>query len=235
MRWNDPLLQFVFWPLATIALYHLARGVSRRWPRWWTSPLLLTPMGVIALTLVLKADYRQYMSGAHWLLLMLGPATVAFAIPIHEQRATIRRHWPILLVGVLAGSTIAMASGWALAHLLGVPDAVGRSLMPRSTTTPFAMAVSDEIGGLPNLTAVFVIMTGVCGAALGELMLKWLPLRSALARGALFGMGAHGAGVAQAHRIGAEEGSIAGLVMVLAGLLNLIAAPVVMMALRYTG
>ncbi len=87
------------------------------------------------------------------------------------------------------------------------------------------MAVSDEIGGVPNLTAVFAILTGVCGAAMGELMLKWLPLRSALARGALFGMGAHGAGVAKATEIGKEEGSIAGLVMILAGLMNLLAAP----------
>ncbi len=64
------------------------------------------------------------MSGTHWLLLMVGPATVAFAIPIYEQRATIRRHWPVLLVGVLAGSSIAMASAWGLATLLDVPDAL---------------------------------------------------------------------------------------------------------------
>lgn len=232
MRWDDATLQLVFWPLATIALYRLARIINTRHPRWWTGPLLLTPVMVAALALALKTDYRAYMSGAHWLLLMMGPATVAFALPIYEQRALIRRHWPILLVGVLAGSTIAMGSAWALAHALGVPEELGRSLMPRSTTTPFAMAVSGEIGGLPDLTAVFVILTGVCGAAMGEVMLKWLPLRSALARGALFGMGAHGAGVAKASQLGREEGSIAGLVMVLAGLLNLLAAPLVMLALK---
>ncbi|OYW56169.1 MAG: murein hydrolase effector protein LrgB [Rhizobiales bacterium 17-65-6] len=232
MRWDDPLFQALFWPLATIAFYLVARAINRRWRRWWTGPLLLAPAALIALTLTLHTDYRQYMSGTHWLLLMLGPATVAFAIPIYEQRGTIRRHWPVLLVGVVAGSTIAMASAWGLATLLDVPDALGRSLMPRSTTTPFAMAVSDEIGGVPNLTAVFTILTGVCGAAMGEIMLKWLPLRSALARGALFGMGAHGAGVAKANEIGKEEGSIAGLVMILAGLLNLLAAPAIMLALN---
>ena len=198
MRWDDPLFQALFWPLATIVFYLAARAINRRWRHWWTGPLLLAPAALIALTLTLHTDYRQYMSGTHWLLLMLGPATVAFAIPIYEQRRTIRQHWPVLLVGVVAGSTIAMASAWGLATLLDVPDALGRSLMPRSTTTPFAMAVSGEIGGVPNLTAVFTILTGVCGAAMGEIMLKWLPLRSALARGALFGMGAHGAGVAKA-------------------------------------
>jgi putative effector of murein hydrolase len=97
--------------------------------------------------------------------------------------------------------------------------------MPRSMSTPFAMTVSGDIGGTPDLTAIFVVITGVFGAALGELMLNWLPLRSTLARGALFGMGAHGAGVAKAHQIGREEGSIAGLVMVLVGLVNVLAAP----------
>ncbi|OYX14787.1 MAG: murein hydrolase effector protein LrgB [Rhizobiales bacterium 32-66-8] len=232
MRWGDPVVDLIFWPLATIALYAVARLINRRWRRWWTGPLLLTPVAILLLMALLKADYRAYMSGTHWLLLMLGPATVAFAIPIYEQRRTIRRHWPVLIVGVLAGSTIAMGSAWGLAHLLGVPDEVGRSLMPRSTTTPFAMAVSDEIGGIPDLTAVFVILTGVCGAAMGEVMLKWLPLRSALARGALYGMGAHGAGVAAANQIGREEGSIAGLVMILAGLMNLVAAPVILLALN---
>lgn len=232
MRWTDPVFQLIFWPLATVALYALARLVYRRWHHWWSAPLVVTPLAVLALIAALGADYRQYMSGTHWLVLMLGPATVAFAIPIYEQRTVIRRHWPVLLVGVLAGSAIALGSAWALAHALGVPDAIGRSLMPRSTTTPFAMAVSDEIGGVPQLTAVFVILTGVCGAALGEVMLKWLPLRSALARGALFGMAAHGAGVAKAHEIGREEGSIAGLVMILAGLLNLVLAPLVMLALN---
>ncbi|MEW6256857.1 MAG: LrgB family protein [Pseudomonadota bacterium] len=231
MRWTDPVLHLVFWPLATIALYVVARKLHGRWHHWWSAPLVVTPLAVLALVAGLGADYGQYMSGTHWLVLMLGPATVAFALPIYEQRALIRHHWPVLLVGVGAGSTIALASAWALAHALGVPEEIGRSLMPRSTTTPFAMVVSGEIGGIPQLTALFVILTGVCGAALGEVMLKWLPLRSALARGALFGMAAHGAGVAKAHELGREEGSIAGLVMILAGLLNLILAPLVMLAL----
>jgi putative effector of murein hydrolase len=156
---------------------------------------------------------------------LLGPATVAFAIPIYQQRATIRRYWPVLLVGVVMGSSSAMLSAWGLAHLLGLNDAISLSLMPRSMSTPFAMTVSGDIGGTPDLTAIFVVITGVFGAALGELMLNWLPLRSTLARGALFGMGAHGAGVAKAHQIGREEGSIAGLVMVLVGLVNVLAAP----------
>lgn len=216
----------LFWPLATIAVYLAARRVYRLWPHWWTSPLVLTPALLILLALVLHAGYRSYIHGTHWLLAMLGPTTVAFALPIYEQRAVIRRHWPVLVVGVLVGSTIAMASAWGISTWLGLSEDLRLSLLPRSMGSPFAMRVSDGIGGMPNLTAVFVALTGILGAALGDLLLRWLPLRSSLARGALFGMGAHGVGVARAQQIGREEGSVAGLVMILAGLLNVLAAPV---------
>ncbi|MBB2969683.1 LrgB family protein [Mesorhizobium sp. RMAD-H1] len=229
---NDPLFQTIFWSLATILLYLAAKRLYRRWPCWWLTPLAVTPALLIVIVLMLHSDYRVYIGSTHWLLALLGPATVAFAIPIYQQRALIRRHWPVLLVGVLVGSTTAMLSAWGLASLLGLNETLRLSLLPRSMSTPFAMTVSGDIGGVPDLTAVFVVFTGVFGAALGEVMLHWLPLRSTLARGALFGMGAHGAGVAKAHQIGREEGSIAGLVMVMVGLVNVLAAPLLAYLLR---
>jgi len=225
MPLSNPYVAMLFWSAATILLYLAAKRVYRRFPMWWLTPLAVTPLLLMALLIGMNENYRSYFGATHWLVALLGPATVAFAIPIFQQRATIRRYWPVLLVGVVMGSSSAMLSAWGLAHLLGLNDAISLSLMPRSMSTPFAMTVSGDIGGTPDLTAIFVVITGVFGAALGELMLNWLPLRSTLARGALFGMGAHGAGVAKAHQIGREEGSIAGLVMVLVGLVNVLAAP----------
>ncbi|MDR3641935.1 MAG: LrgB family protein [Humidesulfovibrio sp.] len=227
-----PLLVGLFWSAATIALYCGARWVNRRRPRWWSSPLTLAPLLLIGLALVLHVGYSEYIRGTHWLVTMLGPVTVAFALPIFEQRAVIRRHWPVLLAGVVTGNAIAMLTAWGLATELHLSGVVRLSLLPRSVSTPFAMTVSGDIGGVPDLTAVFVVLTGICGAMLGELLLAWLPLRSPLARGALFGMGAHGAGVAQARRMGQEEGAIASLVMILAGLSNVLAAPLLAMVLR---
>lgn len=137
----------------------------------------------------------------------------------------IRRHWPLLVAGGLAGSMVSIGSAWAMATILDLNSSLRLSLLPRSISTPFAMTVSSEIGGIPDLTAVFVVLTGVLGAAMGEGLLRVLPLRSVLARGALFGMGAHGAGVAKAHGIGREEGSVAGLLMVLVGVINVLLAP----------
>lgn len=230
--WSNAALSMVLWSAATILLYLIGKRVYRRWPRWWTTPLAIAPVLLIGLTLACNTSYRDYISGTHWLVTLLGPATVAFAIPIYEQRALIRRHWPVLAIGSLVGSGTAMLSAWGFASLIGLDETLRLSLLPRSISTPFAMTVSGDIGGVPDLTAVFVVFTGVFGAALGEVLLRWLPLRSVLARGALFGMGAHGAGVAKAHQIGREEGSIAGLVMVMVGLLNVLAAPLLAHLLR---
>jgi predicted murein hydrolase (TIGR00659 family) len=222
----------LFWPVATIALYYFSKALYRRWPLVWLSPLFAAPAVLIAIAVILNASYQDYMRDTHWLLALLGPATVAFAVPIYEQRALIKRYWPILLAGVSVGSTTAMVSAWGLASLFGLDESLRLSLMPRSISTPFAMVVSGDIGGVPNLTAVFVVITGLFGAAAGQTLLRLLPLRSGLARGALFGMGAHGVGVAKAHEIGREEGSIAGLVMVLVGLTNVLAAPLIAWAMH---
>ncbi len=221
-----------FWSAVTIVFYLISKRIHRRYGLWWTSPLMLAPIFLIVTALLLHQSYNSYIGHTHWLVSLLGPATVAFAIPIWERRVLIHRYWPVLVAGVLAGSTTAMVSAWLLAKFFGLDRSLRLSLVPRSMSTPFAMSVSGDIGGIPELTAIFVVLTGVFGAALGELILALLPLRSSIARGSLFGMGAHGAGVAKATEIGADEGAVAGLVMVLAGVFNVLAAPLVLHLLR---
>jgi predicted murein hydrolase (TIGR00659 family) len=222
----EPILGALFWSLVTIGLYTLARRLHRRLGIWWLTPLAVAPVLVAATLLALHARYEDYIHGTKWLVLLLGPTTVAFAVPIYEQRALVRRHWPVLLGGMLTGSVTAMVSSWALAALLGLDNSVRLSLLPRSVSAPFAMQVSGEIGGAPDLTAVFAVITGITGAFIGDLIIMRVPLATALSRGALLGMGAHGAGTARAHQHGTTEGAVAGLTMVLAGLLNVLAAPV---------
>jgi predicted murein hydrolase (TIGR00659 family) len=223
--WADPLPQGVLWSAATVAVYFAAKALHRRHPRWWLMPLLPTALVLGAALWVLHVPYLQYSRATHWLPLLLGPATVAFAVPIHQHRGLIRRQWRVLLLAMVAGSTTAVATGWLLASALGLDEILRLSLLPRSISTPFAMSVSDDIGGIPELTALFVVLTGVLGGLVGDLMLAWLPLRSALARGAALGMAAHGAGTAKAYEVGQQEGTIAGLTMVLVGLLNVLVAP----------
>ena len=221
----------VFWLALTLAAYLASRWLYQRSGRYLLSPLILVPALLLAVAVPLHTAYAEYARNTHWLMGVLGPVTVAFAVPIWQQRTLLARNWPALLVGMLAGSVASIGSSWALAHLLALDASVSLSLLPRSITTPFAMPVAQDLGGVPELTAVFVMFTGVLGALFGGVLLRWLPLRTPLARGALFGVGAHGAGVSRAQEVGREEGSVAGLVMVLTGLLNLLAAPLLVMLL----
>lgn len=225
---NNPLVQSIFWSLITIGLYFFSKSLHRRKPVWWLMPIALTPILIGSVVLLLHADYQDYFHGTQWLVMLVGPVTVSFAIPIYEQRALIREHWPILLIGVLTGSIAALASSWGLAMLLGLDENLRLSLLPRSISTPFAMVVSRGIGGTPDLTAIFVVLTGILGAIIGEFILTRAQINSAIARGACLGAAAHAAGTAQAHKMGATEGAIASLVMILTGLFNVLIVPFIL-------
>lgn len=219
------MLELFAWSGATVAVYFAAKSLYRWRPRWWLVPLPVTCAVLAGALLLLHVPYGDYSEATQWLAALLGPATVAFAVPIHQHRALIRKQWRALLLAMLAGSLTSILTGWGLASVLGVGGELRLSLLPRSLSTPFAMSVSGEIGGIPEMTALFVVATGLLGALIGDFLLLVLPLRSALARGALLGVGAHGSGTAKAYEVGAQEGSVAGLTMVLVGLLNVLLAP----------
>lgn len=227
MSANDSWITAGLWLGATVALYALAKRVHRRFKGWWTSPMVLAPAILLALAAGLNVGYGDYIRGPRWLVELLAPATVAFAVPIYRRRALVIRHWLLLAVGITVGSLTSILSSWFLSGWLGLDRALRLSLVPHSISTPFAMILSGDIGGVPALTAVFVIVTGVLGASVGEVLLNVVPLRSKVARGALFGMGAHGVGTAKALQIDSEIGSVAGLVMVFVGLANVLAAPLI--------
>jgi predicted murein hydrolase (TIGR00659 family) len=219
------LLNGLFWLALTVFLYACMRGLHQRFPRPWLSPLIVVPVILIVILLLARVPYATYNAQSHWLSAMLGPATVAFAIPIYEYRQTIRRHWFPLIVGVVVGMSVAVFSTVGLCRLLGLPDALARSLSVRSISTPFAIAAAPQMGGQAELAAVFVVITGLVGMVLGEWLLTWLPVRTSVARGALFGAGAHAVGTVTAHKRNTEEGVISSLTMIISGILIVLLAP----------
>ncbi|BDG04966.1 LrgB family protein [Anaeromyxobacter oryzae] len=220
------------WLAVTCALYAAARALHRRAPSAWLSPLLVVPAGVVLLLVATGAPYPLYMRGGGWLVRLLGPTTVAFAIPLHRHAALLRRHALELAAGIVSGSAVAVASSALLSRAVGLGPVEAASLVPRSITTPFAMIVAGALGGSPVLAAVFVILTALVGIVVGPVLVRRLRLRSPLSRGALLGMGAHGAGTATALELGAVEGVVASLVMIGAALLLLLATPALRVALH---
>jgi predicted murein hydrolase (TIGR00659 family) len=219
------MLSGLFWLALTVLLYAAMRGIHRRFPRAWLSPLIVVPAVLIAVLLLAHVPYAAYNAQSHWLSAMLGPATVAFAIPIYEYRQVIRRHAFPLMVGVVVGMSTAVVSTVWLSRLFDLPVLLERSLTVRSISTPFAIAAAPQMGGQAELAAVFVVITGLVGMVLGEWLLSWLPVRSSIARGALFGAGAHAVGTVTAHKRDTEEGVVSSLTMIIAGILMVLLAP----------
>ncbi|CND40192.1 putative inner membrane protein [Yersinia enterocolitica] len=154
-------------------------------------PLVLTPMVLVLLLVVTHISYQDYIGETHWLLWLLGPATIAFAVPIYENLSIIRRHWLSLTAGVITAITVAVVSSVWLAKLLTLSEEVQRSLAVRSITTPFALEAAKQLGGQPDLVALFVVITGVFGMAVGDLLFLRLSVRSGLAKGAGLGASSH--------------------------------------------
>jgi predicted murein hydrolase (TIGR00659 family) len=209
----------------TIALYFASKALYVRVRAPWLTPMLTVPAALVAIVVLAHIPYSLYFEDTRWLMWLLGPATVAFAVPIYEYRALLRRHWISLSVGVTVGILVGVGGSLMLAKLLHLSPELQRSLMTRSVSTPFALAVSDRIHAPKDLTALFVIATGVCGMLFGELVLAFVPLRTRLARGALFGAAAHGIGTAKAWELGSEEGVISSLTMMIAGVAMVLLAP----------
>jgi predicted murein hydrolase (TIGR00659 family) len=184
------------------------------------SVLLLT--GVLAAT---GTPYATYFEGAQFVHFLLGPATVALAVPLFEQMPKLRRAWFALMVGLLVGVVVAMVSALAIAWLLGASPATIASLAPKSVTTPVAMGISEKIGGIPSLTAVVVVLTGIVAATLGRFVFEALGVGSHAVRGFAIGLAGHGQGVARAFIVSDEAGAFAGLAMGLTALATALIAP----------
>ncbi|KEA54330.1 MULTISPECIES: LrgB family protein [Mangrovibacter] len=217
--------------VATVVLYMANKRLYRKWHKLPLMPLVMTPVLLVAILVAGHISYQRYMLETHWLLWLLGPATMAFAVPVYENRALIKRHWMSLSAGVITATLVAVTSSVWLARLFTLPDEVQRSLAVRSVTTPFALAAAKPLGGQPDLVALFVVITGVFGMAIGDVLFLRLAIREGMAKGAGFGAASHGAGTARSYELGPQEGMVSSLVMMLAGIIMVLAAPVVRWAM----
>ena len=215
----------LFCLVMTLIFYYFSKYFYRRKQNILLMPLFLAPVLLIIMVVVFKIPYNSYMEDSHWLMWMLGPATVAFSIPVYDNLDLIRRHWLSMVVGVSISVIVAVTSTVMLARLFDLSEMLQRSLAMRSITTPFAVEASKLIGGQIDLTALFVVMTGVIGMVVGESILTVLSIRSRLGKGVSLGASAHGAGTAKAFQFGNTEGVIASIAMMIAGMVTVLVAP----------
>lgn len=211
----------------TLVLYFANKRLYRRFRKLPLMPLVLTPVLLVLMLVFGHISYQNYMGEAHWLLWLLGPATIAFAVPVYDNLTIIKRHWMSLSAGVITATVVAVTSSVWLARLFTLSDEIQRSLAVRSITTPFALAAAKSLGGQPELVALFVVVTGVFGMAIGDVLFLRLAIREGMAKGAGFGAASHGAGTVRSYELGPQEGVVASLVMMLSGVVMVLVAPLV--------
>ena len=214
------------WLTVTVAAYALAdrtAQAARRHPL--VNPVVIAAALVIALLSLTATPFPQYFDGAQFVHFMLGPATVALAVPLVENWRTVRRSAVPIAAALVAGSVTAVASAVAVGWALGLPPDILASLAPKSVTTPIAMGIATALGGIPALTAVLVILTGIVGAVMVTPLMNLLGMRDMAARGFAAGVAAHGIGTARAFQVDPLAGAFAGIGMALNGALTALVVP----------
>ncbi len=211
----------------TLGAYQLALAAYEKTRWFFLQPVLVSMLAVIGVLVACGLSYDEYKDSAKALTIFLGPATVALAVPLFLNLKRIRQLlWPTLLT-LLFGGVVATGMGVLLAWWFGADHVMLMSMAPKSVTSPIAMLVADQIGGIAALAAVFVLITGVIGAILGPELLRRIGVHHPAAQGLALGMTAHAVGTSRALQEGEECGAFAALAMSLMGVGTAVALPLV--------
>jgi len=215
----------ILWVTLTLLSFYIAQQVYQKWKWAILNPVLLSITALIAILWIFNVDYSVYNEGGRWISFLLGPAVVALGVPLYQQLQTIRKKGKSILVSIGVGSLVGILCASGSAALVGASKVIILSIAPRSVTTPIAIGISEKIGGIPSLTAAFVVATGVLGAVIGPLILNLAKIKSRSARGLALGAASHGIGTARALEEGELEGASAGLAICLMGIATALFTP----------
>ena len=220
---TQPLL----WLAVTLCVWELARAVDRlAGHRALSNPTVMSILFIAALLLITHTSYRNYFTGGAYIQFLLGPATVALAVPMYANWPVIRRNFAAILVSLTTGSMVAAGSAMLILRVLRAPRIVTISLGPKSVTTPIAMGISQQLGGNPSLTAVFVMITAMFGILVYPAVFRLGRVTDWRARGLAAGVAMHGLGTAKMITLDDTAGAFAGLAIGLNGLVTSLFLPV---------
>jgi predicted murein hydrolase (TIGR00659 family) len=228
----SPLLHLTL----TVAAYLLADFVYRKsGRRSLLNPVLVAVLILVGLLTASDTSYPTYFEGAQFVHFLLGPATVALAVPLYFNFWKLKRLWLPITAGLLAGAATAALTAVGIAWLLDASAQTALALAPKSVTAPVAMGITEKLGGPPSLTAILVVSTGILGAVMGPALLDLVRVREPAVRGFAMGTTSHGIGTARAFQDSEEAGAFSGLAMGLNALLSALLLPPLLRVLGIAG
>jgi len=212
------ILISIVYILITIVCYLISNKISKKCNNAIINPVLLSIIMILAILILSKNNYTDYSQGGNFITLLLGPATTVLALPIYRQRALLKKHFLAIIVGTGIGSIASISCITVLGKLLGITTAQLSSLVPKSITTPIAIAVSANMGGIPAITVTAVIITGILGSVIAPSLIKVFKIKHPVAQGVGIGSCSHAIGTSKAIELGEDIGAMSGISIAFSGL-----------------
>lgn len=203
--------------LLVIGSYFIGTLLYRRLRSAWVHPVAVGMVLTLSVLLLLDIDYATFQEGTAFLDFLLGPTVVALGYLLYEQMEHLRGREIAIFAATLAGGIVGVASVIGLGIVFQLDEALIASLQPKSATMPIALPLSEQLGGLPAITAIVVFLTGLTGSLIGPWVLEKCGIRNPIARGLALGSASHGIGTSRAIELGALEGAVSGLAIGLTG------------------
>ena len=228
LLWNHLAQNPVLWLCLTLLAYQAGIWVYQK-SGYLTllSPFVIAVSILLAILFATHTKYETFFAGAQFVHFLLGPATVALAVPLFDQRRRLAKLWAPLLIGVTVGCITGVVSTVVLGVIFDASFESIMSMAPKSVTTPIAMGISEKMGGIPEFTAGVVVLTGIAGALVATPMFKLFGIKRDYIKGFSLGVAAHGMGTSRAFQINNTAGAFSGLAMGLAGLVTAFLAPAI--------
>lgn len=224
---NEFLSDSVFFGAAvSIAAFWIGEKLRQKWKLPIFNPLLIATVIVIAVLTVCDIDYETYNQGAQYITFLLTPATICLAVPLYRQIEVLKKNAAAIVISILCGCAAHLLIVTGIALLFGVDDILLLSFLPKSVTTPIALGISEEIGGIQAVTAAGVVIAGILGAVIGPVVLRVCRITEPVAQGLGMGAPSHAIGTSKALEMGEIQGAMSSLAIVVTGILTVILVPI---------
>ncbi|MGN9161348.1 LrgB family protein [Clostridium sulfidigenes] len=215
-----------FGVVVSILGYEIGLFLKKKFNNGIFNPLLISILFVMAALVIFKVDFESYNNGAKYLSYLLTPATVCLAIPLYEQLDLLKNNFKAIIIGIFSGVAASLISVFLFALLFQFTHEQYVTLLPKSITTAIGMGISEELNGIVTITVAVIIVTGIIGNILAEVICKVFHIHEPIAKGIAIGTSSHAIGTAKAMEIGEIEGAMSGLAIAVAGLFTVIGASI---------
>ena len=218
----------MFGIILTIIAFEIGVSIRNKWRNPLLNPILIATILIIGFLTITGISYDTYKVGGDYISFFLGPVTVLLAVPLYRHIQALKNAWIPILAGIVVGSTVSIVCVIACAKIFGISKTLMLSLIPKSITIPMGSVVSEQIGGIPSITIVSIVITGITGAVTAPLVCRFFRIKNPVAQGVAIGTSSHALGTTKAMEIGEVQGAMSSLSIGVAGVVTVFITPVLL-------